>query len=129
MAEKISRRKLAAYAAERLGTGDTADRVFAELAAYLIDTGRQREYELIVRDIEMALLSHDIAIATIVSARKLSAEAKKGLEAYVKSEYQDISTVMLRETVDEQALGGVKLIMPDKQLDATARTKLEKLGA
>ena len=104
------------------------DHVMRELAAYLIDTGRQREYELVVRDIETALLAHGTAIATTVSARALSDDAKKAIEELVKSEYHNIKTVSIKEMVDERVLGGVKLVLPDKQLDATASAKLEKLG-
>jgi F0F1-type ATP synthase delta subunit len=128
MATKISRRKLAAYAADRLVTGDAVSAVMRELAAYLIDTRRQREYELIVRDIETALLMRGTAIATTISARTLSTEAKQAIEQLVKSEYQTIKAVHIKETVDERVLGGVKLVLPDRQLDATASAKLEKLG-
>lgn len=129
MAQKISRRKLAAYVADRLATGKDGRPVFRELAAYLIDSHREREYELVARDIETALLERGTAIATVLSARKLSTDAKRAIEQLITSEYDNVKHIHLREVIDEQVLGGVKLSLPDRQLDATALAKLEKLGA
>lgn len=123
----ISRRKLAEHAAGRLLAGDNASSVMNELAAYLVDTRRVRETQLVVRAIEGALLSHGIALATVASARKLSDAARADVETFVKRQYEDVKTVILREIIDESVLAGVKISLPDAQLDATAKTKLEKL--
>ncbi|MGK2896089.1 MAG: F0F1 ATP synthase subunit delta, partial [Candidatus Saccharimonadales bacterium] len=101
--------------------------VMRELAAYLIDTGRLRERELVLQDIERQLATRGMVLATVVSARQLSAEARTLLEDLVKTEYGSVTKVALREVIDESVIGGVRLDMPGKQLDATVRTKLEKL--
>lgn len=124
---KISRRKLALYAAKRLSDGDKASSVMRELGAYLIDSRRGRERELIVRDIETALLSRGIAIATTTSARPLSNTALSDITAMIKASYSDITKVVMRQNIDTAVIGGVKIELPDRQLDATVRTKLEKL--
>ena len=123
----ISRRKLAAHAADRIARGDKRAAVMRELAAYLIDSGRQREAELLTRDIETALLHRGTAIITTTSARPLTSDAKSSVAAYVKAVYKGITTVAQREVIDEQVIGGVKIELPDAQLDGTVRTKLEKL--
>ncbi len=125
MAAGISRRKLAAYVADKLIDSDKS--VLRELAAYLIDTGRQREVSLVARDIEMALLKKGTAVATTTSARALSKEARETLEIFIKQTYQGVTTVHLRETIDESVIGGVKLELPDAELNATVAKKLEKL--
>ena len=123
----VSRRKLANQAARRIAAGEVKATVLRELAAYLIDSGREREAELLVRDIETAMLSHGVAVGTVVSARKLSADALATIEGFVKHHYKNTSKVVLRERLDTSVIGGVKLILPDKQLDATIQTKLDKL--
>jgi F0F1-type ATP synthase delta subunit len=123
----ISRRKLAERAAGRIATGDSKKSVLRELAAYLIDTKRVREAELIVRDIEAALANKGLIVATVTSARKLSNDALHGLETFVKSEYSATKQVVLREHIDESLISGMKLELPGKQLDTSVKAKLEKL--
>lgn len=124
---RISRRKLARHAAGRLAAGDALPSVLNELAAYLVETRRTRELELIVRDIELALLDYGTAVATLVSARTLSAEAKKTLVDFVKQQYDGVSSVLTKEQTDESLIGGVRLELPGKRLDNSVKTKLEKL--
>ncbi len=127
MATRISRRKLATHAAKRIAAGDSVQAVLDEMAAYLTDARRKNEAELVVRDIEIALLSQGIVLGTAVSARPLTDVARNELEAYVKSAYADVKTVTLREVVDISVIAGVRLELPDKQLDSTVASKLEKL--
>ncbi len=123
----ISRRKLAEHAVERIVRGDAVDAVIREMAAFLIDTGRKREAELVVRAIETALLSRGTALVTVTTARTLSDTAKQDVERFVKSQYEGVKSVIIRELIDETVLAGIKISLPDAQLDATAKTKLEKL--
>jgi F0F1-type ATP synthase delta subunit len=123
----LSRRKLADRAASRLKAGDSKREVLQELAAYLIDTHRTGEAELVVRDIETRLTLNGVIVGTVVSARELTAAAKKDIEALIKHQYGEKSQVMLRERVDESLIGGIRLELPDRQMDASVKAKLEKL--
>lgn len=123
----ISRRKLSEHAAERLASGDAVPAVMKELAAYLLETRRTGEAELIIRDIEAALLSRGTALVTTVSARELTGEAREAISSLVRSEYDGVTQVVLRAQIDPSVIGGVRLELPGQQLDATVRAKLEKL--
>lgn len=123
----LSRRRLAHYAAQQIAAGDKASSVMKEIGAYLVDRRRTREAELLVRDIENALLKNGIVLATAISARALSTEAVSAIEAMVKAEYSNVKRVVLREDIDASVIGGVKLVLPDKQLDSTIKARLEKL--
>ncbi len=123
----LSRRKLADQAARRIAAGESKTVVLKELAAYLIDTGRKSEAGLLVRDIETALVARGIVVGTVVSARPLTAEAKKSIDSFVKHHYADVKSVVLRERVDESVIGGVRLELADRQLDVTVANKLDKL--
>lgn len=123
----LSRRKLAQRAANRLQAGDSKASVLKELAAYLLDTKRTKESELIVRDIESMLASGGIVVGTAVSARKLSMESLQTIEDVVRQQYGANSQVVLRERIDESLIGGVRLELPGRQLDASVKAKLEKL--
>jgi F0F1-type ATP synthase delta subunit len=123
----LSRRKLADQAARRIAAGESEAVVLQELAAYLIDTGRKNEADLLVRDIETALIQRGIMVGTVVSARPLSDAAKESIDSFVKHHYADVKSVVLRERVDESVIGGIRIELPDSQLDVTVTNKLDKL--
>lgn len=127
MAVRLSRRKLASYCADQLVAGNKAT-VIQELAAYLIEKRRTSELDLIVRDIEDALLARGIAIADIVTARELTADALKQVTGFIAARYAD-TTVQLRTRVEPSVLGGVKVGLPGEELDATVQRKLATLKA
>ena len=122
MATRISRRKIADYTAEQLVSGKKASDVIKEVAAFLIDTKRTREAELLVRDIETALASRGIVVADITSAFPLTEALKADVKKLVGSK-----ELLLRETVDPGVLGGIRLQIPGKRLDATLKRKIQAL--
>lgn len=126
---KLSRRKLSDHAATRLLKGDNVKVVMKELAAHLVDTGRTRELELIVRDIEARLLASGTALVTVISARELSGEAKQSIEQLVKAEQSNVKQVILRVRIDESVIGGVRVELPGSVADFTVKAKLDKLTA
>ncbi len=124
---KLSRRKLASYASTRLLRGDATTAVMNELAAFLIDSRRTKEQQLIVRDIETVLSKRGIVLVNVTSARKLTSESKTTISEYIQAEYDSNVTVMLLEIIDESVIGGVRIELPDRQLDATVQAKLDRL--
>lgn len=119
MAQRLSRRKIAAYAADKLVAGETPARVMKEVAAYLETARRTREYELLVRDIEDALAQRGVTVANVASAHPLSSTTKKEISALIGK-----GSLQLRETVDPSLLGGVRVDIPGKRFDGTLRRKL-----
>lgn len=126
MAQRLARRKIAAYYADELlaGKHDIAKR----LAAYLVDVRRVRELDLIVRDIEAALADRGVLLADISSSRPLSETATREIKNYLKTETK-ADKIHLRESVDPQLLGGVQIAVPGRELDATLRHRLNQLKA
>lgn len=124
MGARISRRKLAEYAADRLIKGETTRAVMKDIAAFLIDTRRTREAELVIRDIESALAEQGVIIADVTSAFPLTDALKDDVKKLVGGKQ-----LVLRETVDPEVLGGIRLVTPGKRLDATLRRKIQALKA
>jgi len=122
---KISRRKIAAYIANELIAGRD---IVKQLAAYLIDTKREGEVALIVRDIESALAERGVLFADIASSRPLVDEVERSIAGYLKKS-TGASDVRLRKHVDEELLGGVRIDTPDARLDATLRHRLNQILA
>lgn len=121
----LPRRKIASYVAAEYASGNN---VLPQVAAYLLQTKRLREVELLIRDIEHALLETGTVVADVTTARTLASGMKKELEAHLKQLY-DTNDVQLRIHKDETLLGGITLETPDQTMDASLRARLETLKA
>ncbi len=124
---RLPRRKIADHVARELTRGN-AKQVVAELAAFLVDTGRVREVDLIVRDIEYALYQHGEAIVDVTSASSLTDKVRAEI-AKMASDRSGATKVHLREHIDPSVIGGVRLEYGEQQLDTTLRHKLNALKA
>lgn len=125
MAVRLSRRKVASYYADELIAGRD---IVHKLAAYLVDSRRVREIELIVRDIESALADRGVVVADVATSRVLTDQAKTVILSYLKTA-TGAKTIELRQSVDSDLLGGVKVAVPGHELDATIRHRLNLLKA
>lgn len=123
MAERISRRKLAVHVADRLERGDAAEAALRELAAYLIDTKRTREADLVARSIEDELAARGTVVAHVSSARPLGNDIKRSIQRLLNA-----STIHLTEEVDPSLIGGIRIEAPGKRLDATLKRNILALG-
>ena len=124
MAVRLSRRKMATFVADKLTAGQSVSDSLKEVAAYLLTSGRVREQELLVRDIEAEMASRGVVVADVASAHPLGAS----IESEIK-QMTGAKTVQLRQTVDETLLGGVRIDIPGKRFDGTIRHKLNALRA
>tara|TARA_B100001245_G_scaffold190959_1_gene149128 strand:+ start:603 stop:989 length:387 start_codon:yes stop_codon:yes gene_type:complete len=125
VAAKMSRRKIAMYCADELLAGHD---VFGRLAAYLSETRRTREADLIIRDIEAALADRGVVVADVQSSQALSSEARQAITSFFGSAMQ-AKRVVLRESVDGSLLGGVRIVAAGNELDATLRRRINQLKA
>lgn len=121
MINNISRRKLATHAAMRIAAGETQAAI-NELAAYLIQSGREREADLVVRDIESKLADRGIVVATVTTAHPLT----DGLRIAVK-DMIGAESLHLKEVVEPAVLGGISIDLPGRRYDATVKSKLASL--
>lgn len=119
---RITRRKLAAFMADKLASGAPADDVLQQAAAYLIETKQTHDVELLVRDVEDELMRRGIVVADVTAARPLSGEAKAAIARLL-----DAKDLHVRETVDASVLGGIKVEVPGKRYDATLRRRINLL--
>ena len=124
MANRLSRRKIASYAIDRLDGGAEPAAVVKEMAAFLVETRRTRELDLLIRDIEGELALRGTVIADVTSAYPLADEMKKRIAELVNAKH-----LQLRETVDPSVLGGVRVEVPGGRFDGTIKHRLAVLKA
>lgn len=119
MAQRLSRRKMAAFVADKLQNGASARAAMKEVAAYLVESGRTRELELLVRDIEDALATRGVVVADITTAYPMSSGVKAEIAKLVGAK-----NLQMRELVDPTVIGGVRIEVPGKRFDGTIRRKI-----
>lgn len=124
MADRLSRRKIAGLAVDRLLGGNSKKDVVKQVAAYLVTSRRTRELELLVRDIEELLAERGVVVADVTSVRPLTEVIKAEIGALVKAD-----SLQIRESVDETVLGGIRIDFAGKRFDGTIRHKLNALKA
>jgi F0F1-type ATP synthase delta subunit len=124
MAIRLSRRKMATFVADKLLAGTPAKSAFKEVAAYLLDTGRTREIELLIRDVEDIMAARGTIVADVTTAHPLTNDAKVAIRTLVGAK-----TLQLRESIDATVLGGLRIDTPGKRFDGTIQRKLMALKA
>jgi F-type H+-transporting ATPase subunit delta len=126
MAVRLSRRKIAEYIATQVTKGGSMKELATSLAAFLIDTRRTTEIELIIRDIQFQLAECGVVLASVVSADALSDATRTAIIDMVTKQ-TTAKTVELNQFIDPTVLGGVRIDIPGRQLDATIFRRLSLL--
>ena len=104
MAGRLSRRALATFVAKELLAGN--DQIIDWLAALLIEERREREADLLVRDIESIMADSGQMIVQVDTARPLDAATKQEIESMF-----DQHEVHIKETVRPELLVESRLLL------------------
>lgn len=126
MVTKLSRRKIATVVAERLLEGDKT--IIKDLAGYLFYTKQTRSINLLVRDIENALLDKGVLVAKVVSVHDLADSVKKQIDAFLLDE-SGANSVQAQYSIDKDLIGGIQISTPQAILDTSIKNKLQRLKA
>ncbi len=118
---RLSRHKLAQYAADQLLDGNTA--VLRQIAAYLIEQQRTHEADLLVRDIESQLAQRGELVARAATAHPIDAQQLTTALASLTG----AQTVHVELIHDPSLIAGIKIDLPDSRLDTTVKRKLTAL--
>lgn len=129
MNSKASRRIVARTVVTKLLTEPKERKHWVQaLAAYLIETNRAGEVDLIINDIARELFEQKgQLLVEVVSARPLTDQVRSELKRALK-EATNAREVDLSERLDPKLIGGLIARTPDAQLDASVRTKLNQLA-
>ena len=126
MVTKLSRRKIATVVAERLIEGDKT--IIKDLAGYLFYTKQTRSINLLIRDIENALLDKGVLVAKVVSVHDLADSVKKQIDAFLLDE-SGANSVQVQYSINKDLIGGIQISTPQAILDTSIKNKLQRLKA
>jgi ATP synthase F1 delta subunit len=126
---QFSRRVIARVIASKLvAEPSRQDHWVKALAAYLVENNRITEADLIINDIEHELYVQDgQLVVDVTSARPLTADVRKSLTTLL-ADRTDAKKVTLTESTDPELLGGLIARTADAEMDASVRTKLNRLA-
>lgn len=98
------------------------------VAEFLLKNSRTRELQSIMRDVSLARVKKELVVeVTASSASPISASHEAQVRKTVKKVYPEAKKVIINNRIDESLIGGIKLEMPDKQLDMSVESKITKL--
>lgn len=101
------------------------------LAAYMVVNGIADEVDLLINDLAHELHQQaGLLTAEVSSARQLSSQVRQSLQDLLRNQTGvETTQVVLHETTDQSLLGGFVARTPDAEIDASVRSKLDKLAS
>ncbi len=121
--QKISRRQLAQYTAERLANGNK-DGLANHLAAVLLVSKRLGQVDLLIEDISYELEDRGLATtATASSATQLSEDLKQEILEFIKTSTKS-NNVELHNIIDASLVGGLRIDTAKRSWDQTIKRRL-----
>lgn len=96
------------------------------VASYLLETGRSRELDSILRDISADWARTGYPEALVRTVFPLAPEARAAVGKTVKQLYPKAERVLVTEINDPQVIGGAQISVADQQLDLSVAGRLNK---
>lgn len=125
---KAPRQLLAQTIAERTLEVRDGKTLAREVAAYLLLERRTDELESILRDVMQYRAVHQgVLEAELVSAHDVSQHVLDEVKKLLASAYPKAKTVHITPRLDPSVIGGLRVDMPNEQLDMTVAAKLATL--
>ncbi len=93
---------------------------------FLVDKNREMHVIDILRNFETSYRkANNYKEVIVTTAEPLNESIKKSIEDRIKEVYQ--SNVELKNVIDEQMIGGVKVRIENQQLDLSVKTQLQEI--
>jgi F0F1-type ATP synthase delta subunit len=124
---KQPRTKISKVIADKTLKGGISEQLAKEVAAYLLSANRTRELNSILRDVQVTWAEAGHVEVTAFSAHPLSAEIRDEIKRQVGKLYPTAKQIQVIEEHDSSVIGGVRLELPNQQLDLSVAAKLSKL--
>ena len=124
---KVKRTDLAAAITGMLKNTKDTKALAKEIAAYLVSNHQTKDLDGIMRDVMTERAKDGVIEAQLTTAFPLSSGVKAEIDTLLKQEYPNAKQLVYQENVRPEVLSGIKIQTPDKQLDETARGKLDQL--
>jgi len=98
-----------------------------DIAAYLLSERRVSELPSLLRDIQEDWAQSGHVEAVAYSAHPLTADMRGEITAQINKLYPAAKKIIVSEARDPALIGGVRISLPNQQLDLSIENKLNKL--
>ena len=123
---KTPRSQLARIIAARTLKSGPSKQLAKEIAAYMLEENRTGELASLVRDVQADWAKDGYVEVIAASARELSPEVMKDIEAEARKVYPEAKTIHITPQLSPDLVGGVALTIIDRRLDLTTKAKLQQ---
>jgi F0F1-type ATP synthase delta subunit len=123
---KTPRTRIAGVIADRTLKKGMSKRLSREVAAYLLNERRVNELDSVLRDVQADWAEAGYVEVIASSAHGLTAGNKAAITKRIKQLYPQAKWIIITEVYDPEVIGGVRLNLPDRQLDLSVQAKLNK---
>lgn len=124
--KKTPRSRIAGVIAGRTIKEGATKRLVRQVAAYLLSERRAGELDSLLRDVQADWARAGYLEVTAASAYPLTAGLQAEIRQKAKRLYPAAKRVIITEVRDPAIIGGVRLGLPDRQLDLSVEAKLNK---
>lgn len=121
----ITRQDLASVLGERTLHIKDVRTLAAAIAAYLLEERRTGDLESLIRDIMQYRMERGHVEVNVVSAHPLSDLVLKDVKHILHQQYPHAKELNIDSQLDPTVVGGVRLELPNEQLDLTVRSKID----
>lgn len=121
---KTSRLPIARVIADTTLRDGISDEFSNEIAAYLLSEGRVNELESVLRDVQADWAQAGKLEVLARSAHPLEDAMIDQIRSQINKLYPDVKEIVITEIHDPSIVGGVKLNLPNQQLDLSVESKL-----
>lgn len=121
---KILRTRIAATIAQQTLKNGVSKKYAVSIASFLLAERRTGELDSLLRDVQTdwAKAGHIEVMAS--SAHPLTAAVKDDISKWVQQYYPNTQKITITELHDPDIIGGVRISLPDQQLDLSVEAKL-----
>ena len=123
MSVALPRKELAATLLAIIEKQPNKELAAQQIAAYLLQTGRVKELDLLVRDMEKQQSHKD---GTLEITATSAFDLPKSTQAAIESLFNAKKKVLHQKT-DPSLVGGVRVRAQDQVIDLSVRTRLQRL--
>ena len=121
-----SRRVIARAFVDQLQAGASTAKMVKALAAYLIVNKQHKSVDMVISDIVRELASRGRMLVQVTTARPLASDQRATIQKQMQK-LLGVDTIELDERVEPDLIGGVKLNIPGRELDASIKKQLQQL--
>ena len=123
---KTRRSRIAQTIADKTIKSGATKGLSDEIAAYLLTERRVSDLDSILRDVQEDWAEAGIIEVIASSAHELSPGTTADIKKQVAKIYPSASKIIVTHVTDPEVIGGVRLNLPNQQLDLSVEAKLNK---